>query len=156
MIKKRRVKRDAFIISSHIILRQFRCAGHRGCKQFSSSSTNSASDSHAILTNVTSGFEVCSLCVWPASVTKECASTLSARRHSLTRSFIVQLIRMHETIDTPIHACHKNTKRHTDKIVITSSRYKSQSEPHNSILIKMPRKHIDFLRLIHAQLITSD
>lgn len=84
-IKKRRVKR--FVIPSHIILRQFRCAGCRGCKQFSSSSTNSASDSHAILTNVTSGFEVCSLCVWPASVTEECALTLSAQRHSLTRSY---------------------------------------------------------------------
>lgn len=62
MMKKRRVKRDAFVISSYIILRQFRRAGRRGCEQFSSSSTNSASDSHAILTNVTSGFEV-SLCL---------------------------------------------------------------------------------------------
>lgn len=58
MFKKRRVKRDAFVIPSRVIVRQFRRSGGRGCEQFSSSSTNSASDSHAILTNVTSGFEV--------------------------------------------------------------------------------------------------
>lgn len=133
MIKKRRLKRDAFIIPSHVIVRQFRRAGHRGCEQFSSSSTNSASDSHAILTNVTSGFEV-SLCL--ASQRDRGTRVGFICPATLVRSlcFIVQLIHTHETIVA--HRCinrRRNAKRHTDKIAITPFRYNLRE----SILIRI-------------------
>lgn len=133
MIKKRKVERGAFVIPSHIILRQFcRAPGRRGCEQFSSSSTNSVLRLPRDPDKRDSGLRrLFSLCLanqrdQETQVGFICPGDTLPSRAALC--FIAQLIRTHETIGTAMHYTRcRNAKRHTDKIAITSSRCNLES-----------------------------